>query len=161
LEDADFTPEKDFMDTTCPIHTKEAHEQEEQEKEEENELNSNDASYTISTVVEGGGSISGPTTAKEGESVTLTFTPNDGYIISNVTIDSVAKGAISSYTFNNITENHTVVVTFVSSGTGDAPPDSNIYEEQGYVPYRRWYETKLSSLYGLVYSSFRHLWLKN
>jgi hypothetical protein len=85
--------------------------------------------------VEGGGSISGPTSAKQGESVTLTFIPNDGYTISNVTIDSVAKGAISSYTFNNIAENHSVTVTFVSSGSGDAPPDSNVYEEQVYQEY--------------------------
>jgi penicillin-binding protein 1A len=135
LEDADFTPEKDFMDTTCPIHTKEAHDEEERIKQEEEELSNRDITYTISTIVEGGGSISGPTSAKQGESVTLTFIPNDGYTISNVTIDSVAKGAISSYTFNNIAENHSVTVTFVSSGSGDAPPDSNVYEEQVYQEY--------------------------
>jgi penicillin-binding protein 1A len=161
LEDADFTPEKDFMDTTCPIHTKEAHEEEERIKQEEEELSNRDITYTISTIVEGGGSISGPTSAKQGESVTLTFIPNDGYTISNVTIDSVAKGAISSYTFNNIAENHSVTVTFVSSGSGDAPPDSNVYEEQVYQEYDNKYGASILPARSLLYQSFRHLWLKD
>ena len=61
---------------------------------------------------EGGGYITGPTQGKLGDSITLSFIANDGYAISNVTIDGVAKGAISTYTFTNLGNHHTVVATF-------------------------------------------------
>ena len=128
LEDADFVPDADFMETTCPIHTKEAYE-EEKKKKEDAKKESENTTYTISTLVEGGGSISGPTSAKAGESITLTFIPNEGFVISNVTIDGVAKGAITSYTFDNIASDHTVVATFAASEGGEAPPDSDVHNE--------------------------------
>lgn len=131
LEDADFYPPDNFMETTCPIHTKEA--EEEATKKEETEITSSFTTYSISTIVEGSGSISGPTTAAEGESITLTFVPNEGYVISNVTVDGVAMGAVSSYSFDNINSNHTVVVTFTSSGGEEIPatPDNeNVYHNK-------------------------------
>ncbi|MCM1178895.1 MAG: transglycosylase domain-containing protein [Clostridium sp.] len=131
LEDADFVPEDDFMEKTCPIHTKDSvkkakKEQDTSEQEEFFET------YTISTVVEGGGSISGPTSAKRGETITLSFIPNDGFVISNVTVDGVAKGAVTSYTFEKISNDHTVVVTFISNGDESSPPDSNGQSEDMY-----------------------------
>jgi len=131
LEDADFEPEPDFMETTCPIHTKEALE-EKDSKTETSEEETSTNTYTISTIVEGGGSISGPTSATQGESITLTFIPNDGYVISNVTVDGVAKGAITSYTFENIGNDHTVVATFISTGEGGTPPESDVQKEEAY-----------------------------
>lgn len=139
LEDADFYPVEGFMDMICPIHTEEITEKDETEKEDSESSPPTTETYSISTIVEGGGSISGPTTASQGESVTLTFTPNEGYVLSNVTIDGVAQGAISSYTFENITSDHTVVATFTMSGGGDVPPDSNAYNEKSF------YQNSLSS----------------
>ena len=60
--------------------------------------------------------------ARAGESITLAFTPNDGYMISNVTIDGEAQGAIDSYTFDNISSDHHVVVTFEPNGTEPMTP---------------------------------------
>ncbi|MCM1157520.1 MAG: transglycosylase domain-containing protein [Bacteroidales bacterium] len=131
LTDADFNPPIDFIDTECPIHTEQSMSTE--DPDSAGGSGPGDASpgsdivYTISTLVEGGGSISGKTEAKAGETVKLTFTPNDGYVISNVTVDGVAVGAVSSYTFRKIKSNHTVVVTFVASTGNEAPPDDNFY----------------------------------
>lgn len=138
LEDADFELPDNFMDTDCPIHTEEYQKEEDEKKDNEKNGDSSNVNYTISTMVEGGGSISGPTQASFGETVTLTFTPNAGYVISNITIDGVAKGAISSYTFENITSDHTVVATFVASEGNEEPPEGNIQDEDAYndaVPY--------------------------
>ena len=112
LTDADFTPPDGFMEETCPIHT--------EEKEEDSEENEKDDtsgySYKISTVVEGGGTISGPTEGNTGDTITLTFTANEGYVLTNVTVDGVAQGAIPSYTFEHINADHSVTATFTATG---------------------------------------------
>lgn len=169
LLDADFIPPDTFMETTCPIHTEEAFEeeerkkQEEKEKEKEKDATVSKSTFIINTMVEGGGSISGPTTANEGESVTLTFTPNEGYVLSNVVIDDTTIGAVSSYTFNNISSDHTVVVTFIiPNGGSDTPSDSQINDDNVYnnknplvVPY---FWTQLEDSFKLL---FTHFGLKN
>jgi hypothetical protein len=48
-----------------------------------------------------------------GGSQTFTITPNPGYDISDVKIDGVSQGPISSYTFTNVTSGHTISATFV------------------------------------------------
>ena len=123
LEDVDFIPPDNFVGIDCPKHTEELTEEEITE-EEDASISGTNSTYTISTIVEGGGSISGPTSAAEGESVTLTFTPNTGYIISNVTIDGEAKGAITSYTFEYISSDHTVTATFIENTSNEAPQEN-------------------------------------
>ncbi len=49
-----------------------------------------------------------------GENQTFTITPNDGYRIGDVVVDGVSKGAVTSYTFNNVWKDHTISVTFVA-----------------------------------------------
>lgn len=70
--------------------------------------------YTISTSAGTGGFISpaGPVSVNHGESQTFTITANTGYKIANVRTDWVSRGAISSYTFNNVKANHTISATF-------------------------------------------------
>lgn len=114
LKDAKFDLPSDFTVITCPLHTKET--MEELENENNGYSGSPNDTYTISTTVEGGGSISGPTEARFGETIVLNFIPNAGYAISNITIDGVAKGAIDSYTFEYITNNHSVIATFTPTG---------------------------------------------
>lgn len=48
---------------------------------------------------------------------TFTATPNSGYAISSFVVDGVNKGAISSYTFSNVTSNHTISVSFSQTAT--------------------------------------------
>lgn len=117
IEDADFTPPEDFLTTICPIHTEEATTEKDKSKDTNEDDSSDDnaqTTFTISTIAEGGGSITGPTQVEAGSSATLTFIPNDGYILSNVTIDEVAKGAITDYTFHDVSCDHVVIATFIA-----------------------------------------------
>jgi len=70
--------------------------------------------YSITTSAGSGGSISplGTVKIKYGDSKTFTIIPNSGYKISNVKVDGVSVGAVSSYTFNNVTSDHTISVAF-------------------------------------------------
>ena len=62
-----------------------------------------------------GGSISpsGAVKVKYGEDKTFTITPDEGYEIKSVTVDGQDKGKITSYTFEDVKEAHTISATFV------------------------------------------------
>lgn len=55
-----------------------------------------------------GGSVS----VEENGAITIGFTPDEGYDIKTVTVDGQDIGAKTSYTFSNVTEAHTIMVTF-------------------------------------------------
>ncbi len=46
------------------------------------------------------------------DSQTFTFSPNVGYHVVNVLVDGVPIGIVDSYTFNNVTADHTIDVLF-------------------------------------------------
>ncbi|MDR2146197.1 MAG: Ig-like domain-containing protein, partial [Tannerella sp.] len=71
-------------------------------------------SYSITASAGSGGSISpnGTASVNCGDSKTYTITPNSGYHVSQVLVDGSNAGAISSYTFSNVTANHTISVSF-------------------------------------------------
>lgn len=71
-------------------------------------------SFVIASSSSSGGSISplGNISANSGENQTFTITPNTGYTISNVKVDGTFVGAVSLYTFSNITANHIIEGTF-------------------------------------------------
>ena len=73
--------------------------------------------YTVKATAGSHGSItpSGDVDVLHGGSQTFTIAANSGYAISNVKIDGVSIGAVKSYTFENITENHTIEVTFMKA----------------------------------------------
>ena len=48
----------------------------------------------------------------KGESKTITFQPNRGYVIDAVTVDGSPIGAVKTYTFTNVQANHTIAATF-------------------------------------------------
>ena len=58
-----------------------------------------------------------------GSSNKFTITPNIGYKIADVLVDGVSQGSVASYTFVNITADHTITVQFISSGTKDNAAD--------------------------------------
>jgi len=70
--------------------------------------------YTISASASGGGSISpsGTVTVDYGESKTFKIIPDSGYKITNVKVDGVSVGAVSTYTFSNVTSDHKIEATF-------------------------------------------------
>jgi uncharacterized protein (TIGR02145 family)/uncharacterized repeat protein (TIGR02543 family) len=72
------------------------------------------STYTISASAGANGSISpsGSVTVNSGANQTFAITPNSGYQVSAVTVDGASKGVMTSYTFSNVTANHTVSATF-------------------------------------------------
>jgi hypothetical protein len=90
--------------------------------------------YTITTTAGTGGSITPANpTVSYGGSQTITISPNTGYDIVNVVVDSVSQGAITSYDFTNVTGNHTISATFAiktytittTAGTGGSITPAN------------------------------------
>src|SRR3990167_10616240 len=71
--------------------------------------------FTITSSASAGGTINptGVTNIIEGNSQTFTISPNSGYQTSNVLVDGVSQGVVSSYTFSNVTANHTISAEFV------------------------------------------------
>jgi len=73
-------------------------------------------SYTITTSAGANGAISATQTVDSGSSVTLTATPNTGYMVDTWTDNGTAvQTGGTTYTISNITANHTVSVTFKST----------------------------------------------
>ena len=75
--------------------------------------------YTITATAGTGGTIdpSGDVVVNEGDSQTFSISPDTGYEISDVLVDDVSVGAVSSYTFENVTADHTIHATFASVPT--------------------------------------------
>ncbi|MCF0168770.1 MAG: hypothetical protein HUJ93_09060, partial [Bacteroidales bacterium] len=83
------------------------------------------STYTIVAIANANGTISpsGQVSVNQGESVTFTITPNGGYRIASVTVDGVeSMGQLvnSTYTFYNVTANHTIQASFEADG-GSTP----------------------------------------
>lgn len=77
--------------------------------------------YTITASMEGqGGSISpeGTVSVAEGSSQTFSFVADSYYSVSDVIVDGVSVGAVSSYTFEDISASHTIEVVFVNPPPG-------------------------------------------
>jgi len=70
---------------------------------------------TIAASAGSGGTISpsGNVLVNYGVTSTFAITPLGGNGINNVVVDGVSQGSISSYTFTNVTSNHTLSATFV------------------------------------------------
>lgn len=80
--------------------------------------------YTITANDGTGGSISpaGATSVYKGDSPTFTITPNSGYQIADVKVDGESVGVVASYTFENVTANHTIEATFEKIPTKPTDP---------------------------------------
>lgn len=52
------------------------------------------------------------TNVEYGSNKTFTITPADYYVIADVIVDGSSRGALSSYTFYNVTGNHTITAVF-------------------------------------------------
>jgi len=72
------------------------------------------STYTITASASDGGFISpsGTVTVNENGEQTFAITANDGYEILDVLVDNISKGDVSSFTFENITANHTINASF-------------------------------------------------
>ena len=70
--------------------------------------------YTLTASAGSNGTISpsGAVSVNYGGNQTFTFTPATGYQVASVAVDGTAVTTASSYTFSNVTANHTISVTF-------------------------------------------------
>ena len=93
--------------------------------------------YTIKATAGVNGSISptGNVSVREGRDQTFTITPNKGYAVAKVLIDSKNVGAVKAYTFENVKKNHTIEVVFMKAsgnpqtGVFVDVPEGSYYEE--------------------------------
>ncbi|MCG8700497.1 MAG: C25 family cysteine peptidase [Bacteroidales bacterium] len=87
--------------------------------------------YTISASASANGKISpsGNVVVKQGANQTFTITASAGYKISDVKVDNSSIGATSSYTFSNVTANHSIAATFVKSTTTSPIKVTNIVKD--------------------------------
>lgn len=70
--------------------------------------------YTITSTAGNHGSISpsGATSIEEGNNQTYTIIPDAEYLISDVLVDNISVGAVSSYQFTNVIDDHTIHAEF-------------------------------------------------
>jgi hypothetical protein len=70
--------------------------------------------HTITATAAANGIISpsGSVLVTSGGSQTFTVVASAGYEVADILVDSVSQGAITTYTFKNVTANHTISVTF-------------------------------------------------
>jgi len=81
------------------------------------------AYYTISNTAGTGGKITPKqTNVAPGSNVTVTITPDYGYKIAFVKIDGVTVDTKSIYKLENISQDHTVAVTFIKTAVTDEEP---------------------------------------
>ena len=73
--------------------------------------------HTIKATAGANGSISpsGWTSVREGWDQTFTITPDKGYAVAKVLVDGKSVGAVTSYTFKNVTKDHTIEAVFMKS----------------------------------------------
>lgn len=97
---------EDFEGQTCPIHPELPPE----------EVPDEDGNFTISSSIDGvGGTITESSKVPQGGSKTFYMTPSPGYIVKDVYVDGVSQGPISSFTFNDVGKNHSIIVQFMIS----------------------------------------------
>jgi hypothetical protein len=73
--------------------------------------------YTIKATAGTNGSISpsGWTSVRDGWDQTFTITPDKGYAVAKVLVDGKSVGSVKSYTFKNVTKDHTIEVVFMKA----------------------------------------------
>jgi uncharacterized RmlC-like cupin family protein len=71
----------------------------------------------ITPTTTAGGTITPATSiiVNYGQGASFTFTPNAGYLISDVQVDGVSVGPVGRYDFTNVTTDHRIGVTFVAA----------------------------------------------
>ncbi len=95
--------------------------------------------HTITALAGNNGRISpaGSLTVNEGTNRTFSIHPDPSYQVLNVKVDGVSAGTVSSYTFSNITGDHTIEAAFayaapppLADSDGDGVPD-----DQDHFPF--------------------------
>lgn len=96
--------------------------------------------YTIIASSGANGTISpeGSVTVAAGTDKTFTITADTGYHISDVKVDGVSVGTVSSYTFKNVKANHTIHATFAKNSN---PTSYTLYYHPNFGGYKPFYQS--------------------
>ena len=80
--------------------------------------------HTVLVTAGNGGTTdpNGSLTVEDWESVKINFTPNEGYEIQSISVDGKDMGAIESYELTNVTEDHSIIATFVKKAVPTPTP---------------------------------------
>jgi hypothetical protein len=70
---------------------------------------------------------SGNVTVNAGASQSFSVSPDQGYSVSDIRVDNASVGVTTSYTFKNVTRDHTIMVTFALA---NQPPRANAGADQ-------------------------------
>ncbi len=102
--------------------------------------------YTITATAGANGSISpsGPVKVPDGASQSFTIAPASGYHVADVVVDGHSAGAVTTYTFSNVTADHAITAIFavnpvttytitasVTDGNGTITPSGTVIVNQG------------------------------
>ncbi|WP_313527512.1 S-layer homology domain-containing protein [Anaerotignum sp.] len=81
--------------------------------------------HTITAEAGAGGEITptGNIEVNENTDQTFSITANNGYKIKDVFVDGISVGAVSTYTFRNVTSNHTISISFEKTSGGGSSYD--------------------------------------
>jgi len=81
-------------------------------------------SYTIAATAGANGSISpsGNVSVTHGDDAMFTITPDGGYVVADVLVDNVSVGAVTTYTFDDVTAPHTIAASFGPPTDVAGPP---------------------------------------
>lgn len=93
--------------------------------------------YTLTASAGANGSItpSGEVTVNSGDSQGFTITADSSYHVADVLVDGASVGAVTGYTFSNVTADHTISVSFAENSTpveedGDDEDDRDAEEDE-------------------------------
>ena len=84
--------------------------------------------FTITATAGANGGIapSGAVSVNYGANQAFAITPAAGYHVADVLVDGISAGAVTSYTFNNVTVNHTIAASYaINTYTITASAGSN------------------------------------
>jgi hypothetical protein len=89
------------------------------------------STFTITPAAGTNGTISPatPVKVKSGASQAFTIVPATGFQVANVQVDGASVGALTTYTFSNVTANHTISASFATANdplVADAGPDQTV-----------------------------------
>ena len=90
--------------------------------------------HTITATAGTGGSISpsGEVSVRDGASQAFAITPDEGNKVRDVVVDGASVGALGSYSFEDVREDHTISVTFTRGNAPADPDDTGVSD---------WFET--------------------
>ncbi len=93
--------------------------------------------YTITASAGANGMItpSGAVSVNSGSNQTFTITPSSGYSIQDVLVDNASVGVLGAYTFSNVTANHTISASFVTSPVTTGPQNKDACKDGGWKTF--------------------------